>query len=399
MKKIFNFLLVGLFLVAGCEEEYEHSPIAKDTVAPKPITNLNYEAINGGFDITYDIPKDKDILYVKATYTDSQGLDSEVRASAYNNKLQILGFGDTADKTIKVFAVDRSENISEPVSFVAKPLTPPVEVIKETMSITADFGGAKFHWLNELKVPISILLFAEDKNGDWKEVQTVYTSQAENSTSVRGYESVPTKFAALIRDRYNNTTDTIYPNSDDGSLIPLFEERLDKTKFRKIVLSDDTNWDAWGANYYNLFDDKLETMAHTQGDHPSPQTFTIDLGVVVKLSRFILHQRFTENISWGFSHGNPKKYTLYGAKELPADNGSFEGWIKLRDCEAIKPSGLPGGQNTDEDLAHLQNGDEFPFDLEVPEVRYFRLAVHETWDGAGYINATQITFWGNIINE
>ncbi|WP_150451867.1 DUF5000 domain-containing lipoprotein [Arenibacter lacus] len=399
MKKIVSLLFIGLLIMAGCEEDYEHLPTTKDTVAPNKIENLQYEPINGGFNITYDLPADKDVLYVKATYTNSKGETSEVRASAYKNKLKIEGFGDTSERTVKLYVVDRSENISEPVVFTASPLESPVNVIKESMSITADFGGARFEWVNELQTPISILLFAESKEGEWKEVQTVYTTQSESSAAIRGFESVPTKFAALIRDRYENTTDTIYPASPDKTIIPLFEERLDKTKFKKVVLSDDTNWDAWEGDYYNFFDDKLETIVHTQGDHPNPQIYTVDLGVTVKLSRFILHQRFTPQLHFGFTHGNPKKYTLYGAKELPEDKGSFEGWIKLRECESIKPSGLPIGQNTDEDIAHLDKGDEYTFELDVPEIRYFRLAVDETWDGAGYINASQITFWGNVVND
>lgn len=397
MKKIFSLLAISLFVLTGCEEDYEHSPIAADSSAPKPIENLKYEPIHGGFNISYDIPDDKDILYVKASYINTKGEVSEVRASSYNNKIQILGFGDTSDRTIDIYVVDRSENISEAISFTAKPLESPVNVIKETMSITEDFGGAKFHWVNEDKVPIIIGLLAQEDDGSLVEVETVYTSQSETSNSLRGYDAVPQKFAAVIRDRYDNISDTIYPATEDKKLVPLFEERLDKTKFKKLILSNDTNWDAWEGDYTNFYDDNMETIVHTQGDHPMPQIYSIDLGVVVKLSRFTLHQRLSHGSTHAYTHGNPKKYTVYGAKELPEDNGTMEGWIELKDCESIKPSGLPIGQNTDEDIDHLYAGDEYTFE-EAPEIRYFRIAVTETWDGAGYINASQITFWGNITN-
>tara|TARA_R110002049_G_scaffold279865_1_gene458962 strand:+ start:111 stop:1304 length:1194 start_codon:yes stop_codon:yes gene_type:complete len=397
MKKIFTLLAISLFPITGCEEDYEHSPIAKDINAPKPIENLIYEPIHGGFNISYDIPDDKDILYVKASYINTKGEVSEVRASSYSNKIQILGFGDTSERTVDIFVVDRAENVSKAVSFTAKPLESPVNVIKETMSITEDFGGAKFHWINEEKVPIVIGLLAQEDDGSLVEVETVYTSQSETSNSLRGYDAVPQKFAAVIRDRYDNISDTIYPATEDKLLIPLFEERLDKTKFKKLILSNDTNWDAWEGDYTHFYDDNMETIVHTQGDHPMPQIYSIDLGVVVKLSRFTLHQRLSHGDAHAYTHGNPKKYTVYGAKELPEDNGTMEGWIELKDCESIKPSGLPIGQNTDEDIDHLYAGDEYTFD-EAPEIRYFRIAVTETWDGAGYINASQITFWGNITN-
>lgn len=397
MKKVFNLLIIGLFIFLSCEEDYEHQPTTSDSVAPGAIKNLSYTPINGGFNVTYDLPSDKDLLYVKAVYTNSKGQEAEARASIYDNKIQILGFGDTNEKSVSLYAVDRSENVSDAVSFTASPLTPPVTIIQESMDITEDFGGAKFKWTNELQSPIAIMLFAQNEIGELENVRTVYTSQSETSFSLRGYESTPQPFAAVIRDRYDNFSDTIYPGTNNKLLTPLFEERLDKDKFTKVVLSDDTNWDAWEGDYYNFFDDEMESIVHTQGDHPMPQIWTVDLGVTAKLSRFVLHQRLSHGDLHAYTHGNPKRYKVYGAKELPADDGNLENWILLRDCESIKPSGLPIGQNTDEDIDHLYAGDEYTFD-DAPEIRYFRLAIYETWDGAGYINASEITFWGNVSN-
>ncbi|MBJ6366668.1 DUF5000 domain-containing lipoprotein [Snuella sedimenti] len=397
MKKILSLLLVCTFILLACQEDYEHNPITSDDVIPSAIENLSYTSINGGFDISYDLPSDKDLLYVKAVYENSKGEMAEVRASIYDNKIQILGFGDTSEKEVTVYAVDRSENVSKGVSFTASPLMPPVHIIKGAMEITPDFGGAKFKWVNEQQTPIAILLFAENEQGELENVHTVYTSQSETSHSLRGFESVPQPFAAVIRDRYDNFSDTIYPGTPDKLLTPLFEERLDKAKFQKVVLANDDNWDAWEGDYWNAFDDDLGSIVHTQGDHPRPSIMTIDLGANVVLSRIKLFQRAPNQQHWAYTHGNPKSYTLYGAKELPGSDGNLDNWIKLRGCESIKPSGLPIGQNTDEDIAHFLAGDEYTFEESV-EIRYFRLAVQETWDGAGFINFSELTFWGNVIN-
>ena len=391
-------LYIALLLLISCKEKMEHNPVLRDGQKPGPVENVKFTPINGGFDISYDLPADKDILYVKADYIDSKGEMASAKASGFDNEIRILGFGDVTEKTVTLYAVDRSENISEPVSFSGTPLVPPVDIIRETMHITEDFSGARFSWVNELQTPVSILLYAENENGQLESVQTVYTSQTETSFSLRGYPSEPTRFAAVIRDRYDNFTDTIYPPTPEGLLTPLFEERLDKDKFNKVILSDDTSWDAWEGYYEGWYDESLhdiDGIAHTQGDDPFPQIWTVDLGVTVKLSRFILHQR--QNQSWAFTHGNPKSFTVYGAKELPPDDGTFDNWIKLRDCESIKPSGLPIGQLTDEDLDRFQAGDEFAFE-DAPEIRYFRLAVHQTWDGSGFVNLNEITFFGNITN-
>lgn len=391
MKKIFSLFLISALIMFSCEEDYEHRPISSDGVNPGALENLKYTPINGGFNISYDLPKDKDLLYVKAIFQNSKGQMSEVKASTYNNKIQILGYGDTQDKTVKLYAVDRSENVSEPVSFTAKPLTSPVRIIQENMAITADWGGATFKWINALKEPISIQLFAKNENGELVDVKTIYSSQSDASFSLRGYNPVPQPFAAVIKDRYDNYSDTIYPGTPDKLLTPWVEERIDKSKFRKIVFANDDDWGRWEGVYEYAFDDNLGNVVHTQGDRPRPSILSVDLGANVVLSRFKLYQRTEQNFS--FTHGNPKKYTVYGAKDLPGMDGNLDNWIKLRECESIKPSGLPIGQITDEDVSAAMAGDEFSFDQSV-EIRYFRLVVHETWDGAGFVDFTELTFWG-----
>lgn len=396
MKKIFSLLAIFSLAFLSCEEDYEHKPITSDSVAPGAISNLNFTPINGGFDVFYDLPGDKDLLYVKAVYQTSKGETADVIASVYDNKLRILGFGNTEEREVSLYAVDRSENVSKAVTFKASPLSPPVNTVKESMDITADFGGAKFKWINSQKTPLAIMLFAKNSKGEMENVRTIYSSQSETSFSIRGYESVPLPFAAVIRDRYDNFSDTIYPKTPDKLLTPLFEERLNKKMIKKVVLANDDNWDAWEGDYWNAFDDDMGSIVHTQGDHARPSIMTIDLGQNVVLSRFKLFQRMPSQPHFAFTHGNPKIYTVYGAKELPGNDGNLADWIKLRDCESIKPSGLPNGTNTDEDIDKFLNGDEFTFDEGI-EIRYFRLAIQETWDGAGFVNFTELTFWGNII--
>ena len=278
MKHILKLIIAPvLLLFIGCEE-YEHGPISGDPNKPEVVENVVMTPINGGFDISYDLPSENDLLYVKAVYIATDGGEAEVKTSVFNNKIQILGLGDTEERNISIYAVDRSENISDPVVLTGAPLIPPVFIIQETMEIVADFGGAKFSWINELKTPISVDLLGEDDKGDLVIYKTVYTEQAALSQSLRGFESVPTLFAAVIRDRYDNFSDTIYAATPDKLLTPLYEERLDKTKFLKVILQNDDNWDAWEGDYSNMFDDNMESIVHTQGDHPRPSILTVDLG-------------------------------------------------------------------------------------------------------------------------
>jgi hypothetical protein len=394
MKNIIILLLFSIVLIVGCDEK-KYDPHVNDGVAPKPVSNVQFEPISGGFKITYDIPDDSDLLYVKAVYTNSQGKISEVKSSMYTNEIKIEGFGDISEKTVKLYSVDRGENVSTPVEFTGSPLLPSVKTMEGLLNITADFGGAKFAWENSEKTPIVVMVYAQDSLGRMENVHNVYTSMEKGSYSLRGMKSIPTKFAAVIRDRWDNFSDTIYPINKE-LLTPLLEERLDKTLFRKVVLANDDNWDAWEGDYYYTFDDDMKTINHTQGDHPRPSIMTIDFGAEVTLSRFVVYQRQSHGAAYhAYTHGNPKKYNVYGSLDLPGQDGNLDDWIFLRECTSIKPSGLPLGQNTDEDINHIITGDEYTFPEPIT-VRYFRFAVSETWDGAGYMGFSEMTFYGQV---
>ncbi len=397
MKKIYLFLvLLNVALLMSCKEN-TLKPQASDGIAPAKVEIVAVTPLHGGLQIDFKQPADNDLLIIKAVYDLVGGVKGEVQVSYFESTLKVMGFGDTAERTIKIYAVDRGGNVSEAVEVKASPLIGPVKMIQDSLAITADFGGARFTYFNWTEAAVSIEIYAEDPiTHKLTKVYTVYTSQKSSRYSVRNMKSVPTLFAAVVRDRWDNVSDTIRPAS--GKLTPLFEEKLNKTKMRKVVLSSDTKWDAWGFKYENLYDDNFTTTGHTQGDRPWPQIFTIDLGVKTKLSRFRVYQRGPNNTYWFYSHGNPKKYDVYGAAVMPADPNDLTQWQKLRDvCVSVKPSG--GSSNTDEDILHGINGDEYDIDqTAIPsQIRYFRLVVWETWDGAGYVDFQELTWWGNII--
>lgn len=403
MKKIINItalVVLSFFMLTACEEDFDHKPFVSNNNSPKAITDVEVTPLHGGVKLIYNIPNDKEILYVRAEYTNSKGEKKNVKSSAYKNSLTILGYGNVAEQKVNLYTVNRSETLSEPYQISFTPLEPPVNVIKNSMDITTDFGGARYTWINEERTPISILLLSKSDRGDIEVKETVYTSQSEQSFSIRGFDTIPRLFAAVIRDRYDNFSDTIYAKTPNRMLTPLYEEKINKSKFQKLILANDTNWDAWEGDYTHFYDDKIDNFIHSQGNHPAPQIFSIDLGQVIKPSRFKIYQRSLNEEHFAYTHGNPKTYVVYGAKELPEGDSLEEGsgWIKLRECESIKPSGSPIGTNTDEDMDHFRAGDEFTFE-DAPSIRYFRIAFYKTWDGAGYLAASEFTIWGSVEQE
>ena len=62
-----------LLLYFGCDE-HMHEPITiSDGNKPSKVENIIITPIPGGFDITYDVPNNNDLLYVKAVYKLTNG--------------------------------------------------------------------------------------------------------------------------------------------------------------------------------------------------------------------------------------------------------------------------------------------------------------------------------------
>src|SRR3546814_18376720 len=99
-------------------------------------------------------------------------------------------------------------------------------------------------------------------------------------------------------------------------------------------------------------DSQSENDFVTSPGHGLPQWFTFDLGVTARLSRLVLFKRLSNRFL--YNSGAVKRWSLYGSND-PNPDGSFdESWIFLMECNSIKPSGLPPGENTNEDLEYAR---------------------------------------------
>lgn len=82
---------------------------------PQNVTGVQVQNTPGGALLTYTLPDDEDLLYVKATFILNNGQRSEVKSSVYTNILELQGFGDTNERLVTLVSVDRSQNESEPL--------------------------------------------------------------------------------------------------------------------------------------------------------------------------------------------------------------------------------------------------------------------------------------------
>ena len=108
-----------------------------------------------------------------------------------------------------------------------------------------------------------------------------------------------------------------------------------------------------------------------------PHSLTFDLGKLFQLTRIKHWQRLTNSVVYRIQ--NVKTFVLYGSSTDKVGAG-YDGWTKLGAFQSYKPSGLPKGQESAEDVEYATQGEVFILDKNIPPVHYIRYEVIETWD-------------------
>lgn len=380
-----------VILVPSCKQDKLRVPLEHDKVNPGVVSDVKVENVPGGAKLDFVLPKDLDLLYVQADYEIRPGIKEQSVTSMYDHALIVQGFGDTAIHEVALRAVDRSGNKSDPVMVKVRPLTPPVQQAFDSLDYERDFGGIHVTLANESKANIVITVIVKDSTGAWVDYDKEYTSLPGVDFSVRGLPAVSTDFGVFIRDRWDNHSDTM-----TKTITPFFEMEMDKNKFKAVTLPDD------GSNTWSLaglWDDNTtsHTGIHSNDSQGFPVHYQFSLGVKARLSRFRIWQIYDGR---EYSSGNIKTFEIWGSNQ-PASDGSFNGWTLLQTCEVVKPSGLPSGALTDEDIATATAGDEFVIPINAPAVQYIRINILSTFasppgSSTGGAWLVEVGFWGTV---
>lgn len=390
-KIILSVVTLGLIGWSCSEAPIGQQPV--DSVAPGAVSNVEVKNIPGGAILSYTLPDDEDLLYVKALYNLKDGM-AEAKSSLYNDTIKVLGFGDTEPCEVSIIAVDRSRNESTPVKVTVNPEEPPVLTIGKTLNMVQDFGGVQGQWVNKNRDEVTVHILREDEYGDYQPLETFYTTVVEGSGAARGLDTIPMNFGIYVKDRWGNVSPTLYKE-----LTPMFETSFDRSKWADAKLPNDIG-DTQGWNISRIWDNIYgpgdNGFSSPGGTGVWPQSITIDLGTVGKISRLLLYQRGDAYI---FAEGNPKIFEVYGAKEYDP-TGNWDSWTLLGSFESVKPSGLPLGQHSAEDDAvALTTGEDFIMPLDVPAVRWIRIKVIRTWAGGDNFQIGELFVFGDNRSE
>lgn len=391
---LFIGIVSFLFVFTRCAEDLKGPLVVSDKV-PEPPLNIQVENMKGGARINYTLPDDAEVLYVHATYSSSGTDVREAKSSVFKNYIVLEGFADTLQYDVTLRTVTRSEVYSQPVVTKIKPLKAPIHDVFESLVAFHTFGGVHTQFTNETENEyVFYTLIRDSITNEWTEYDRFYTLAKEPKYSVRGLESIPTDFAFYFKDKWNNFSDTLFTN-----LTPLYEEEFDKSLWKDANLADDTNRKRTGSAYSELSglwtpgNNKYFFQDPNQANIALPNWFTIDVGREYIFSRInVEHVRHAD--TWMYSRGAPQLFEIW-ASDTASTN--WEDWTLLGKFESYKPSGLPLGELTAEDRAHIQVGDDFDFILTSESFRYVRFKTLKTWGGQPDIMLLELTLYGQPV--
>lgn len=391
--KTAKYLMYALLLFAFACTEEKKGPLFPGEI-PDPVKDYSVKNLPGASEITFKLT-DTRTAYVKAVYTLKEGLTRVAKSSKYDNRLVVDGFAESKEYTVNLIAVGEDEQESEPIQITVHPDIPPFKTVLEEMAVQPDYGGGNLSGDNPSKAKLMIGILRKDpETGEWVEVDSYFIESQSFNYSYRGLPPVETEFGIYTRDQWQNFSDTLVTK-----FVPWEEAMIDiASNFRKIELPGDAKEDpaytirdmfdgnrtTWATGYYSLDDGT-----------PFPKTITLDLGGVYQISRF----KYWQNSNLYYQSANAKHIRVWGSMDPNPDGSYDDSWYLLNEFDDWKPSGLPPGEESEEDLAQAQAGNEFVFPREVQKARYIRVEAVSTWQPRSRVYYPELEFWGRAVEE
>ncbi len=392
-----NLLALALLLLVcatwGCKRDIV-GPLENNTNPPGQVSNVTVENLAGKAKVTYTLPKDQDLLYIKAVYEIRTGVEREVKSSYYTNNMELDGFADTEEHEVKIYAYNRSEVASKPVSVTVKPLENPIWGIYRSMKILPEFAGVRITADNPQQANVALEIVRKDSLGKWEPfLPFIYTSQAQISQTTRGLDTLDQEFGVTVRDNFLNYTDTIF-----STIRPYYEVMLSKSLFKELHLDGDAKIQTVTAGMKLMWDGNNSNFGPrmlTDIVDPNPQYITIDMGQAAKLSRIKIwnYSEFMSNGQHQFYYrGQLRFFEVWGS--LTA-NPDWSTWTKLGNFENIKPSGAAYGTTTTEDWNAAIAGFDYNMDPNAGKVKYLRIKCLQNWMGSTWFEILELNVYGD----
>ena len=372
-----------------------------DTTPPGVLKVTEIIPTNGGGIITYDLPNDEDISYVKAVYTNSLGNEVSKVSSKYNNTIEIFGLNQTTPVDVKLSVFDESNNESSKVPVSFTPLESFIFLVQESISVNADFGGVNINWENIEEKTVFIYVHINDGNSE--EVRILSSKKMNENIFVGGLDAIPYEISTKVEDFNSNITSI----ESKGNYTPIFEEVIAKDSW-SLIANLSINGNAYEGETVNFWDDVIDTV-ETDADNSYfiinrddnggalnfPMDIVIDLNKNVKIRRFKVWQRAfwyqgpTPIQPYYYQSENLKTFDLYSSNDKNTWNllGQFD--IGFGDS-----NGDGTGSILSEKIDEATNGHDFILDAVSEPFRYLKFSITSNYGSTRFCHGSEITLYG-----
>jgi hypothetical protein len=321
MKTIKYMFLFVVFLLGfyACKEQERFAIAYYDSEPPTaPVYNGKYKPLYGGARIFFELPTDRDLISIDASYINTKGKEVWFSVSYFKDSIDVYGFNDTLEHIVKLYAVDRAGNRSAIVPVPIVPLEPALSRVANSMIVKPGFASFFLDWTNELRQNIHVYAhFTYTQQGTYKEHTLIYTSNLPvERWFIRDLdltEQEPISLEIRVEDPYGNITEYV-----DKGVFPLLEDEvIPKDKW---VMPENNEYihdsiggvpmgylEAYEGHAYYVIDDIIDDGMNNifnyiqtygrgrtgQAIHGNaPWNIMINLGEEYELSRIVTHQRY-----------------------------------------------------------------------------------------------------------
>ena len=391
-KKIISVFTI-LLITVSCQDTE-----SGDVTAPGKLIVETITPTNGGGIISYTLPDDSDILFVRAEYTNTLGEDVFRVSSVHNNEVEISGLNQTTPIEVNLFVVDNNDNKSEPTTAEFVPLESFIYLVQESIEFSADLGGVRVSWENiESK---TVYVYVHIQNGEDEEIRILSSNSPLENRFIRGLEATELTFLTKVADFDGNVTDL----EEKGVYSPLFEEVIHKSTWT-LVSNQSINGNAWEGSTVNVWDDIVDTT-QTDSDNSYfiiwrdqnggtlnwPLDIVVNLNKNVKINRLKVWQR-------AFWYNGPSPTTAYYYQEenmksfdLFASNNGQE-WTLLGQYDIGNPMDADGNIPSDA-MESAANGHDFELDGVSESFNYLKISITSNYGSDTYCHGSEITLYG-----
>lgn len=395
MKKQLNkAVLFLLFIFAAILSCSDHEDL--DTSPPGVLSNVSVTPTNGGGIISYTLPSDDDILYVKAVYTNSQGEEVFRVSSKHNTSVEITGLSQLTPVNVKLFVVDLNENVSETVSIDFTPLKSFIFFVQESIQISPDLGGVKITWENIASK--TVFVYVHILEGADEVIRILSSNNAEESIFIRGLAPSEISISTKVEDFDGNITEL----EEKGRYTPLFEEKIDKSTWT-LVSGQSINGNAYEGKTVNFWDDVVDTVEtdadnsyfiatrdNNGGSLNFPLDIVIDLNKNVKIQRFIVWQRAYwyqgGGVTYHYQEENIKSFNLYASSDAQT-------WNLLGEFDIGDPRN-GAGEIPATAFQEAIDGHEFSLENTSEAFRYLKFQITSNYGSTQITVGSEITLFG-----